>query len=176
MNYARIKDCDIADGEGVRVSLFVSGCTHHCVGCFNKETWDFDYGKPFTKEVEDKILKLLSKDYITGLTLLGGEPFEVCNQEVLHNLLVRVKVEFPDKDVWCYTGYTFEDLLDDKGTVNTKYTKGMLSFIDVLVDGEFMLERKSLGLTFKGSDNQRIIDVKESLKKGITVEKEFYNG
>lgn len=176
MNYARIKDCDIADGEGVRVSLFVSGCTHHCVGCFNKETWDFDYGKPFTKEVEDKILKLLSKDYITGLTLLGGEPFEVCNQEVLHNLLVRVKAEFPDKDVWCYTGYTFEDLLDDKGTVNTKYTKGMLSFIDVLVDGEFMLERKSLGLTFKGSDNQRIIDVKESLKKGITVEKEFYNG
>lgn len=176
MNYARIKDCDIADGEGVRVSLFVSGCTHHCVGCFNKETWDFDYGKPFTKEVEDKILKLLSKDYITGLTLLGGEPFEVCNQEALHNLLVRVKAEFPDKDVWCYTGYTFEDLLDDKGTVNTKYTKGMLSFIDVLVDGEFMLERKSLGLTFKGSDNQRIIDVKESLKKGITVEKEFYNG
>lgn len=176
MNYARIKDCDIADGEGVRVSLFVSGCTHHCVGCFNKETWDFDYGKPFTKEVEGKILKLLSKDYITGLTLLGGEPFEVCNQEALHNLLVRVKAEFPDKDVWCYTGYTFEDLLDDKGTVNTKYTKGMLSFIDVLVDGEFMLERKSLGLTFKGSDNQRIIDVKESLKKGITVEKEFYNG
>lgn len=176
MNYARIKDCDIADGEGVRVSLFVSGCTHHCVGCFNKETWDFDYGKPFTKEVEDKILKLLSKDYITGLSLLGGEPFEVCNQEALHNLLVRVKVEFPDKDVWCYSGYTFEDLLDDKGTVNTKYTKGMLSFIDVLVDGEFMLERKSLGLTFKGSDNQRIIDVKESLKKGITVEKEFYNG
>lgn len=176
MNYARIKDCDIADGEGVRVSLFVSGCTHHCVGCFNKETWDFDYGKPFTREVEDKILKLLSKDYITGLTLLGGEPFEVCNQEALHNLLVRVKAEFPDKDVWCYTGYTFEDLLDEEGTVNTKYTKGMLLFIDVLVDGEFMLERKSLGLTFKGSDNQRIIDVKESLKKGITVEKEFYNG
>lgn len=176
MNYARIKDCDIADGEGVRVSLFVSGCTHHCVGCFNKETWDFDYGKPFTKEVEDKILKLLSKDYITGLTLLGGEPFEVCNQEALYNLLVRVKAEFPDKDVWCYTGYTFEDLLDDEGTVNTKYTKGMLSFIDVLVDGEFMLERKSLGLTFKGSDNQRIIDVKESLKKGITIEKELYNG
>lgn len=176
MNYARIKDCDIADGEGVRVSLFVSGCTHHCVGCFNKETWDFDYGKPFTKEVEDKILKLLSKDYITGLTLLGGEPFEVCNQEVLHNLLVRVKVEFPDKDVWCYTGYTFEDLLDEEGTVNTKYTNSILSFIDVLVDGEFMLERKSLGLTFKGSDNQRIIDVKKSLKNGITIEKEIYNG
>lgn len=176
MNYARIKDCDIADGEGVRVSLFVSGCTHHCVGCFNRETWDFDYGKPFTKEVEDKILKLLSKDYITGLTLLGGEPFEVYNQEALYNLLVRVKAEFPDKDVWCYTGYIFEDLLDEEGTVHTKYTKGMLSFIDVLVDGEFMLERKSLGLTFKGSDNQRIIDVKESLNKGITVEKEFYNG
>lgn len=176
MNYAKIKDCDIADGEGVRVSLFVSGCTHHCAGCFNKETWDFDYGKPFTKEVEDKILKLLSKDYITGLTLLGGEPFEVCNQEALHNLLVRVKAEFPDKDVWCYTGYTFEDLLDEEGIVNTKYTKSMLSFIDVLVDGEFVLERKSLGLIFKGSDNQRIIDVKESLKNGITVEKELYNG
>ena len=176
MNYAKIKDCDIADGEGVRVSLFVSGCTHHCAGCFNKETWDFDYGKPFIKEVEDKILKLLSKDYITGLTLLGGEPFEVCNQEALHNLLVRVKAEFPDKDVWCYTGYTFEDLLDEEGIVNTKYTKSMLSFIDVLVDGEFVLERKSLGLIFKGSDNQRIIDVKESLKNGITVEKELYNG
>lgn len=176
MNYAKIKDCDIADGEGVRVSLFVSGCNHHCAGCFNKEAWDFDYGKPFTKEVEDKILKLLSKGYITGLTLLGGEPFEVCNQEALYNLLVRVKAELPDKDIWCYTGYTFEDLLDEEGIVHTKYTKSMLSFIDVLVDGEFMLERKSLCLTFKGSDNQRIIDVKKSIKKGITIEKELYSG
>lgn len=163
MNYATIKKYDIANGTGVRVSLFVSGCTHHCKGCFNAETWDFNYGKPFTKEVEDEIITALSKSYISGLSLLGGEPFEVENQKVLAPFLTRVKSLFPDKDIWCYSGYNFEsDMLTGKlGDHNI--TDEMLRNIDVLVDGEFVESLKDISLRFKGSSNQRIIDVSKSL-------------
>lgn len=158
MNYATIKNCDIANGEGVRVSLFVSGCTHRCKGCFNSEAWDFGYGEPFTKEVEDEIIEMLSPDYIRGLSLLGGEPFEVCNQAVLVTFLERVKKTYPQKDIWCYTGYTLEsDLQNVSSKVRTEYTDKMLSFIDVLVDGEFIEELKDISLAFRGSSNQRII-------------------
>ncbi|WP_418876665.1 anaerobic ribonucleoside-triphosphate reductase activating protein, partial [[Clostridium] scindens] len=136
MNYGNIKECDIADGPGVRVSLFVSGCRHHCKGCFNKETWDFGYGKPYTKETEDEIIRLLAPSYIQGLTLLGGEPFEPENQEELAGLLKRVRETYPDKDIWCYTGYLYDVDLSKGGKVYTEVTEEMLSYIDVLVDGE----------------------------------------
>ncbi|MGN0696718.1 MAG: anaerobic ribonucleoside-triphosphate reductase activating protein [Oscillospiraceae bacterium] len=169
MNYGEIKNCDIANGAGVRVSLFVSGCTHHCEGCFNPMTWDFNYGKSFDKEAEEHIIELLSHEYIRGLTLLGGEPMEPENQKALLPLLRRVRAELPEKDIWCYTGYTFEsDLLND---MCGKYaeTPELLKLIDVLVDGEFILTRKNISLRFRGSDNQRIIDVKKSLETGKTI-------
>lgn len=174
MNYATIKEHDTANGYGVRVSLFVSGCTHHCKGCFNSETWDFNYGNPYTKAQEDEILKLLNRDYIHGLSLLGGEPFEPANQLELVNLLRRVKSELPQKDVWCYTGYTFDKDLMPGGRVHTKVTDEMLSMIDVLVDGEFVEDLKDLKLRFKGSSNQRIIDVPASLREGKTIELELH--
>ena len=170
MNYAEIKNFDIANGEGVRVSLFVSGCTHHCKNCFNKETWSFDYGEPFTEEVEDKIIEELKPDYINGLTLLGGEPFEPQNQEGLIHLLRRVKNELPEKNIWCYTGYLFDKELLSPSGARCEYTDEMLSYIDVLVDGEFVQELYSITLQFRGSSNQRIIDVKKSLKEGRVVE------
>lgn len=163
MNYAEIKTCDIANGEGVRVSLFVSGCTHHCKNCFNKDTWSFDYGKPFTDETEDYIIKELKPGYIDGLTLLGGEPFEPQNQRALLPFLRRVRGLYPNKNIWCYTGYLFDKELLNESRARCEATDEMLSLIDVLVDGEFVQELYSITLQFKGSSNQRIIDVKKSL-------------
>lgn len=169
MNYAVIKNCDVANGTGVRVSVFVSGCTHRCQGCFNEEAWDFDYGEPFTKEVEDKIIRYLKPDYIQGLSLLGGEPFEYGNQQGLLPLLRRVKQVYPEKNVWCYTGYIFEDDIVEKMCEKWQETKEMLSYIDILVDGPFVEEKKDLNLMFRGSSNQRIIDVAKSLAAQETV-------
>ncbi|MED9969075.1 MAG: anaerobic ribonucleoside-triphosphate reductase activating protein [Ruminococcus sp.] len=163
MNYAEIKTCDIANGEGVRVSLFVSGCTHHCKNCFNRETWSFDFGKPFTKEVEDYIISELAPSYIDGLTLLGGEPFEPQNQRALLPFLKRVRSLYPNKSIWCYTGYLFDTELLGESRARCEVTDEMLSLIDVLVDGEFVQELYNISLQFRGSSNQRIIDVKKSL-------------
>lgn len=165
MNYATIKNYDIANGLGVRVSLFVSGCTHHCKGCFNDIAWDFMYGNEFTKEVEDQIIEMCRPNYIRGLSLLGGEPFEVPNQHALTELLRRFKKEFPSKDVWCYSGYLYDNIIDDNYRIHTDVTKEMLSYIDVLVDGKFEIDKKDISLKFKGSSNQRIIDVQKSLKE-----------
>ncbi|MCD8049034.1 MAG: anaerobic ribonucleoside-triphosphate reductase activating protein [Clostridia bacterium] len=163
MNYAKIKNFDIANGPGVRVSLFVSGCTHHCKNCFNPETWDFKYGEPFDQSVEEQILTMLSPSYISGLTLLGGEPFEPANQKALLPFVRRVRLNFPEKNIWCFSGYNFEtDMLTGKlGDADT--TLDLLSLIDYLVDGEFVEALKDPSLRFKGSSNQRIIDVKRSL-------------
>lgn len=163
MNYATIKPHDIANGPGVRVSLFVSGCTHHCKGCFNPEAWDFHYGQPYTTETEQAILDACDYPYIRGLSLLGGEPFEPENQRALLPLLRKFHKRFPDKTVWCYSGYNYElDMLTGQ-LGNWDVTKEMLSLIDVLVDGEFRLEEKDISLRFRGSSNQRIIDVPKSL-------------
>ena len=168
MNYAEIKNFDIANGLGIRVSLFVSGCTHRCKNCFNSIAWDFNYGKLFTKEVEDSIIEMLSKPSVSGLTLLGGEPMEPVNQEGLIGFLRRVKKEVPNKNIWCYTGYTLEnDLLT--GRAHTSLTEEILSYIDVLVDGKFVEELKSLMLKFRGSSNQRLIDLPKTLKTGEIV-------
>jgi len=162
MNFATIKPFDVANGPGVRVSLFVSGCTHRCKGCFNEEAWDFNYGDVFTEKEENKILEALKPDYIKGFSLLGGEPFEPRNQVVLAPLLEKIKKEYPQKDIWCYSGYDFEkDLLSGK-LCDFTVTDRMLSQIDILVDGKFVEELKNLKLRFKGSENQRIIDVKKS--------------
>lgn len=169
MNYGEIKNCDIANGEGVRVSLFVSGCTHHCKNCFNAETWDFNFGKTFTKEVEDKIIEELAPDYIDGFSLLGGEPFEPQNQKVLLPFLRRIKDKYPQKSIWCYTGYLFDKELKSESRARCEYTDEMLSLIDVLVDGEFVQELYDISLQFKGSTNQRIIDVQKSIAKGQIV-------
>ena len=169
MNYATIKYNDIANGIGVRTSLFVSGCTHHCKGCFNSVAWDFMYGEPFTEDVENAILKSLDTEFNDGLTLLGGEPFEPQNQAVLLPLLKKVKKAFPNKTIWCYTGYIMDTDLLKPSKAKTVHTKEMLSLIDVLVDGPFIEEQKNISLRFKGSENQRIIDVKESLKQNKVV-------
>ena len=184
MNYASIKKTDIANGVGVRVSLFVSGCTHHCKGCFNPETWNFEYGNPFTEEAEEELLEALKPAHITGLTLLGGEPLEPDNQRELISLLRKVKERFPDKTIWCYTGYTLEQDLwgeEDTGNVGDGFgesfveetagkarceiTEEFLGFLDILVDGEFMMEQKDIRLKFRGSANQRILDMKKSMKE-----------
>ena len=162
MNYGTIKPCDIANGIGVRVSLFVSGCRHHCPGCFQPQTWAFDYGQPFTEEAEASLLDLLAPGYINGLTLLGGEPFEPENQPVLAELLQKIKATYPEKNVWCYSGYLFDSDLQPGGSVYTEFTDQMLEMIDVLVDGEFIEAQKDITLRFRGSSNQRIIDVKKS--------------
>lgn len=169
MNYGEIKNFDIANGEGVRVSLFVSGCTHHCKNCFNRETWAFDYGKPFTEETEELLLKELAPDYIDGLSLLGGEPFEPQNQAALLPFLRRVKERYPDKSIWCYTGYLFDRELLGESRARCEHTDDMLRLIDVLVDGEFVQELYSITLQFRGSSNQRIIDVPRSLDSGEVV-------
>ena len=172
MNYGEIKKVDIANGTGVRVSLFVSGCTHHCKGCFNPATWNFDFGNEYTKDTEDSIIEALKPSYIEGLSLLGGEPFEPQNQPTLVGLLKRIRKELPTKNVWCYSGYTFEELCGKKNSrAFTNTTKEMLSLIDVLVDGEFVLELKDISLKFRGSSNQRIIDVKKSLEENEVIEK-----
>ncbi|HIS59993.1 MAG TPA: anaerobic ribonucleoside-triphosphate reductase activating protein [Candidatus Faecousia faecipullorum] len=166
MNYAAIKNCDIANGPGVRVSLFVSGCTHHCPGCFNEVAWDFDYGVPFTEEVMDKIVDMMRPDYIKGLTLLGGEPFEPQNQQGIVQLLRKVKAQLPQKSIWAFSGYLF-----DKDITSGRLgdTREYLSYLDVLVDGPFVEARKNLSLRFRGSENQRLIDVPASLESGKVV-------
>lgn len=158
MNYATIKDCDIANGPGVRVSLFVSGCTHCCPGCFNEIAWPFDYGEPFTTEVEDRILTMLAPGYVQGLTLLGGEPFEPQNQGAIVAFLRRVKAAYPGKSIWAFSGYLYEDIIS--GRLGDKaVTEEFLSYLDVLVDGPFVMAKKDLTLRFRGSSNQRIIDM-----------------
>ena len=166
MNYSNIKEYDIANGPGIRYTLFVSGCTHHCKGCFNPETWDFAYGKPFTKEIEDHILDEVGHEYYEGLTLLGGEPMEPSNQKGLLSLVTRFKERCPQKTIWCFSGYLFDrDLLGHFAKVMPE-TMELLKRIDVLVDGEFMLNKKDVTLLFKGSSNQRTIDVQKSLAAG----------
>lgn len=162
MNYATIKSYDVANGPGVRVSLFVSGCTHRCKGCFNAEAWDFSYGSPYTTETEDQILEYLKPWYIRGLSLLGGEPFEPVNQAALLPLLRRVRETYPDKTIWCYTGYNYETDLLSGHLGPWEITQEMLSYIDILVDGEFHIDEKDLSLRFKGSRNQRIINIPAS--------------
>lgn len=171
MNYGNIKKNDIANGTGVRTSLFVSGCTHHCKGCFNPETWDFGYGKPFTEETEEEIILSLKPEFIRGLTVLGGEPFEADNQRALLPFIKRVKKELPEKDIWFFSGYLFEELTGKikNERCRTEVTDELLSLIDVLIDGEFVLEKKNISLKFRGSENQRIIDVGKSLKHGEIV-------
>ena len=171
MFYGEIKKVDIANGTGVRVSLFVSGCTHHCKGCFNPATWNFDFGCEYTKETENSIMDALSPTYIEGLSLLGGEPFEPQNQPTLVGLLKRIRSELPNKNIWCYSGYTFEELSGQKESrAYTNTTLEMLSLIDILVDGEFVEELKDISLKFRGSSNQRIIDVKKSLEANMVIE------
>ncbi len=165
MNYATIKKNDIANGEGVRVSLFVSGCRHHCKNCFNKEAWDFGYGAPYTEEIENEILGALKPGFVSGLSLLGGEPFEPENQETVLSLVKKVKERMPDKNIWCYTGFLFENIRDGK-VGEPRVASELLSHIDVLVDGKFVEELKDLSLMFRGSSNQRILDVKASLANG----------
>ena len=168
MNYATIKKTDVANGPGIRVSLFVSGCTHGCRGCFNKEAWDFHYGEEYTALVEEEILRLLAPDYIRGLSVLGGEPMEPQNREAVLGLLRKVRQRYPQKDIWCYTGYDYEkDILS--WAQQQEAVRELLSLIDVLVDGEFVEERKNLRLAFRGSENQRLIDVKESGRQKKTV-------
>ena len=169
MNYGEIKKCDIANGIGVRVSLFVSGCTHHCKGCFNAETWDFNFGKEFTDDVAFQIIKDLEPAYITGLTVLGGEPFEPANQEALLPFLKNIRQALPDKTIWVYTGYKLDEELLKPSRARCEYTDEMLSLIDVLVDGEFVEKLKNISLQFRGSSNQRIIDVQKTLKEGKIV-------
>lgn len=169
MYYGEIKKTDIANGIGVRVSLFVSGCTRHCKNCFNAQTWSFTFGNEFTEQTENDILQYLSEDYIDGLSVLGGEPFEPDNQRALVPFLKKVRETYPDKTIWCYTGNTLEtDLLKD-GTVRCEVTDEMLSLIDVLVDGEFIEEQKDISLRFRGSKNQRVLDLKKTLDSGNAV-------
>lgn len=170
MNYAEIKYFDIANGPGVRVSLFVSGCTHRCKNCFNKVAWDFNYGNQFTEEIKNKIFDECKADYIKGISLLGGEPFEPENQSVLLDLLKEFKAKFPQKDVWCFSGYTYEQLTGkDESRCFTPITKDMLSYIDVLVDGKFVQELYSIRLQFRGSSNQRLIDLNKTRATGEIV-------
>ena len=169
MNYATIKNCDIANGPGIRVSLFVSGCRHRCKGCFNEVAWDFHYGEPFTQQTVQSILSMLAPDHIKGITLLGGEPFEPENQPAIVELLRQIKSKYPHKSIWAYSGYLFDkDILPGK-LGPWEVTREFLSYIDVLVDGPFVMEKKDLTLRFRGSSNQRIIDVPASLATGEVV-------
>ena len=165
MNYADIKRVDVANGEGVRVSVFVSGCNHHCKGCFNKCVWDFNYGNKIKKKEIDKVIEYLDHDYINGLSLLGGEPLEKQNQIGLLPLVKKVKEKFPNKDIWCYTGFDFEKDVVENMSKNNDTTKELLKYIDVIVDGKFEEDKKDLKLKFRGSSNQRVLDVKQSLKE-----------
>lgn len=164
MNYATIKTHDVANGPGVRVSLFVSGCRHHCKGCFNSETWDFGYGEAYNEAVTEKIIKALAPDYIKGFSLLGGEPFEPENQRVLCSVLERIRLAYPDKTIWCYSGYDFERNILTGQLGDWNLTQRMLNCIDILVDGEFVEALKDPSLRFRGSSNQRIIDVRKSMQ------------
>ena len=169
MNYAQIKNNDIANGPGIRVSLFVSGCTHRCPGCFNEEAWDFSYGDPFTQETIDRILEMLAPDRIRGLTLLGGEPFEPQNQSAIVELLRQIKSKYPNKSIWAFSGYLFDkDILAGR-LGDREITMEYLRYLDVLVDGPFVMAKKDLNLRFRGSSNQRLIDVPASLESGTVV-------
>lgn len=169
MYYGEIKNCDIANGIGVRISLFVSGCTNHCKNCFQPQTWDFKFGDPFTKDVEDKIIKMLKPDYIDGLTVLGGEPMEPKNQECLYPFLQRVKAECKNKTIWIFSGFTYEELNDENSYSHCEYTEKILGMADVLVDGRFEEELKNISLKFRGSSNQRLIDLNETRKQNHIV-------
>lgn len=169
MNYAQIKNNDIANGPGIRVSLFVSGCTHRCPGCFNEVAWDFDYGDPFTQDTIDKILEMLAPDRIRGLTLLGGEPFEPQNQGPVLELLRQIKKKYPGKSIWAFSGYLFDRDIMSGRLGDWETTSEYLSYLDVLVDGPFVQEKKNLSLRFRGSENQRLIDVPASLQTGTVV-------
>ena len=174
MNYATIKVNDIANGPGIRVSLFVSGCTHHCPGCFNEEAWDFSYGEPFTAETEDYILGAMDHGYVEGVTLLGGEPMEPVHQAALLPFVRRVKERFPTKSVWCYTGYLLDrDLLAADGRARTDATDELIGLFDVMVDGPFVMAKKDIRLRFRGSSNQRIIDIPATLASGQVTLKEW---
>ena len=176
MNYAEIKNCDIANGPGVRVSLFVSGCTHKCKGCFNEVAWDFNYGQPFTQQTIDDILQMLKPPHIKGLTLLGGEPFEPQNQPAIVDLLRQVKAKYPEKSIWAFSGYLFDrDILPGR-LGDPSVTREYLSYLDVLVDGPFIEAKKNLSLRFRGSENQRLINVPASLQKGEVVLWEDWQG
>lgn len=175
MHYGEIKTMDIANGPGCRMSLFVSGCRNCCPGCFNEETWDFCFGKPYTAETERRILDALKPDYIQGLSLLGGDPFEPENQRVLVKLLQRIREELPGKDIWAYTGYTLENLQTEGFRARCETTDKMLSMIDILVDGPFILAKKNISLRFRGSENQRIIDLPETLRSGTVIRSHFEN-
>ena len=164
MKYAKIKKCDVANGPGVRVSLFVSGCNHHCKGCFNQEAWDFNYGNEFTEKEENEVMEALKPDYIKGLSLLGGEPLDPKNQEGLLPVVKKAKELYPDKPIWCYTGYLFDDQVLNGMSKTNNTTSELLKYIDYVVDGEFVENLKNPSLQFRGSSNQRIIDVKETLK------------
>lgn len=169
MYYGTIKNCDIANGQGVRVSLFVSGCTNHCKGCFQPETWAFDYGQPFTAETEDSLLSLLSPDYINGLSLLGGEPFEPENQRALLPFVRRFRQSFPGKTVWAFTGFCYEQLLTEGSHPRCEVTDELLQLLDVLVDGPFTEKLRDISLRFRGSSNQRLIDLNETRRQGHVV-------
>ncbi len=176
MHYAAIKSCDIANGPGVRVSLFVSGCTHRCKGCFNEVAWDFAYGEPFTQQTIDAILKMLSPDHIKGLTILGGEPFEPENQAPVLELLRQVKKKYPKKSIWAFSGYLMDrDILSGR-LGPWEITQEYLCYLDVLVDGPFVLEKKDLSLRFRGSSNQRLIDVPATLENNTVVLWEDWQG
>ncbi len=166
MNYAEIKTFDVANGPGIRISLFVSGCTHRCPGCFNEQAWDFHYGKPFTQETIDYIIDTLKFDAYKGVTFLGGEPLEHVNQKALLPLARKIKEVYPDKTIWCYTGYEFEKDIMSRMYNEWQETKELLSYIDVLVDGPFIESLKNLNLIFRGSENQRLIKLPETLKTG----------
>ena len=169
MNYGEIKNCDIANGVGVRISLFVSGCTNHCKNCFQPQTWDFNFGEPFTSDTEDKIIKLLEPDYVDGLTVLGGEPMEPANQKALYSFLLKVKEKLPNKTIWIYSGFTLEEMREKDGYPNCDVTEKILGMIDVLVDGRFVEELKDITLRFRGSSNQRLIDMKKTNEQGSIV-------
>lgn len=166
MYYGEIKNCDIANGEGVRVTLFVSGCTNHCKNCFQPQTWDFFYGQPFTQETEERLLQMLAPSYINGLTLLGGEPFEPENQRCLVPFLRRVRTTYPGKTIWGFSGFTYEELTTEGTHPRCEVTDEMLSLLDVLVDGRFVEELKDISLLFRGSSNQRLIDLNASRAAG----------
>ena len=166
MNYASIKNCDIANGEGVRVTLFVSGCTNHCENCFQPETWDFNYGEPFTPAVEEKLIEMLRPGFINGLTLLGGEPMEPQNQRALLPFLRRVRKELPEKTIWAFSGFTWEELNTPGSHSCCEVTPELLTLLDVLVDGRFVQALYDISLRFRGSSNQRIIDVPKTLESG----------
>lgn len=169
MNICQINKCDIANGTGIRISLFVSGCTNHCPGCFQPETWDFDFGKKYTSEMEDAIIKELHKDFYEGITILGGEPMELSNQAGILPLILRIKKEMPNKSIWIYSGFTYETDLCPGGKRYCEYTDQILNNIEVLVDGKFILDQANISLNFRGSANQRIIDMRKTRETGQVV-------